>query len=337
MPKSKAKTGSRKKKAPAKSKSTAKQKPKSLSFHRIAILGATGPTGRALGYELAKHDVRLRVIARHLPALRRAFPEERFDTCEGDALDEASLRAALENCDLVVDCIGLKGPHMAEHPKTAQTLSKIIGENQARCLQVSSYWSYLPVKTLPISEKHPRGGGPDWVKWRRETEDILKEAGAAIVHLPDFFGPHVHTSTLQQPVLEAVAGKTMNWIGPADVERDYIYIPDAMRIVAKLLFHEKAYNDHWIIPGSGPISGNDVADLLDGILGRPVKVRAASPLMLRLVSLFNRELRGFMQMVPEYVKPIRYDGEKIEKLLGRVQHTDYKTALSQTVRAIRET
>jgi hypothetical protein len=42
-----------------------------------------------------------------------------------------------------------------------------------------------------MNESHPRSGGPPWVRYRREAEDILCEAGAAILHLPDFYGPHV--------------------------------------------------------------------------------------------------------------------------------------------------
>jgi hypothetical protein len=32
--------------------------------------------------------------------------------------------------------------------------------------------------------------------------------------------------------------------------------------------------------------------------------------MLRLVSLFSKDLRGFMQVVPDYVKPIAYDASR---------------------------
>jgi hypothetical protein len=47
------------------------------------------------------------------------------------------------------------------------------------------------------------------VRFRREPEDILLDAGAAVVNLPDFHGPEVHVNTLQQALVEAVAGKRM--------------------------------------------------------------------------------------------------------------------------------
>ena len=95
---------------------------------------------------------------------------------------------------------------------------------------MSSYWAYLPLRTSPLNEAHPRSGGPDWVHWRRGAEDALRDAGAAILHLRDFYRPNVHTSTLQSPLAEAAAGKTMNWIGAADTAREHVLVSDAMEI-----------------------------------------------------------------------------------------------------------
>jgi len=53
--------------------------------------------------------------------------------------------------------------------------------------------------------------------------------------------------------------------------------------------------------------------------------------MLRLVSLFNKELRGFMQVAPEYMKPVSYDVRKLEALLGPLSMTPYDAAIAQTL------
>ena len=307
-----------------------------LSFEKVALLGATGPTGRALAAELRRRAVPVRAVARRRDGLEAAFPEAETEKAVADALDLDALKVSLDGCDSVVDCIGLPADQMADHPKTAHNIAEAVRENGARCLQVSSYWCYIPIVRLPVADTHPRSGGPPWAQLRREAEDILRDAGAAIVHLPDFFGPHVHTSTLQVPLRDAVAGRPMSWIGGADVERDYIYVPDAMRIAADVMTNEDAYGEDWVVPGSGPISAARVAAILSGILGRTVKVRAAGPFVLRLVSLFNRDLRGFMQLVPTYVRPIRYDGAKLDGLIGPTARTSYEDALAITVRSITE-
>jgi nucleoside-diphosphate-sugar epimerase len=169
---------------------------------------------------------------------------------------------------------------------------------------------------------------------RRAAEDVLQQAGAVIVQLPDFFGPHVHTSSLQGAFEEAVQGKTMNWIGSADARHDFIYVPDAMRITVALAAQEKAYGERFLVPGSGPISAHQLAAIVSEALGREVKVRGAGPLLLRLVSLFNSDLRAFMPMVPEYAKPITYDGAKLDDIIGSIERTSYPEAIGETLRWI---
>jgi nucleoside-diphosphate-sugar epimerase len=197
-------------------------------------------------------------------------------------------------------------------------------------VQVSSYWAYLPLQRLPLDESHPREGGPEWARLRREAEDVLLAAGAAVLHLPDFFGPQVHTSSLQQALGQALAGKPMDFLGSRDTERDYVYVPDAMRMALALSERDEAFGQRWIVPGSGAISASALADLCADLLGHDVKVRAAKPWMLRLLALLDADLRAFLPMAPQYAQPIRYDAAKLARLLGELRPTPYREALAAT-------
>ena len=182
-----------------------------------------------------------------------------------------------------------------------------------------------------MNESHPRSGGPPWVRYRREAEDVLCEAGAAILHLPDFYGPYVHVSTLQNALNEAASGKTVNWLGSADTQREYIYVPDAMRIAAAVGARTKAFGGHWCLPGGGPLSGRQAAEIAGRYLGRPVKLRSAGMMTLRIVSLFNKDLRGLLQVAPDYMKPVNYDTRKLLRLLGPQRMTSYADGIGQTL------
>jgi nucleoside-diphosphate-sugar epimerase len=300
----------------------------------VAILGATGPTGIHLAHILRAQGMAVRVASRSTANLDRAFAEPAFEKVAADVLDAGDAVRAVAGCPLVYDCLGLPADQMHLHPATARNIAKAVRASGARCIQVSSYWAYLPLRHTSLSEAHPRSGGPDWVRWRREAEDILREAGAAILHLPDFYGPQVHTSTLQNPLIEAAQGKTMNWIGAATTPREYTFVPDAMGIAAQLGTLDAAFGQDWVLPGSGPLTGAQVAEIAGRHLGRPVKLRAAGVGMLRVVSLFNKELRGFMQVVPDYVKPIRYDAAKLEGLIGKPATTSYEAGIARTLDAI---
>ncbi len=298
---------------------------------KVAIIGATGPTGIHLAAELRKTTAVVRVVARRMDKLARLFPDETVDKWPADIRDADATLRAIEGCDLVYDCIGLPGDQMYLHPVTARNIARALQHTKARSIQVSSYWAYYPQVRAEMDESHPRSGGPPWVRYRREAEDILCEAGAAILHLPDFYGPKVHVSTLQNALNEAASGKTVNWLGKTDVQREYIYVPDAARIAAAIGARAEAFGAHWCLPGSGPLSGGLAAEIAERQLGRPVKLRSAGMTTLRIVSLFKKDLRGLLQVAPNYMKPVRYDARKLQDLLGPPQMTSYEAGIGQTL------
>ena len=298
---------------------------------RAAIVGATGPAGIHLTAELQHRGIAVRAISRSERRLAAAFPSVAVEKSVADVLDAAALAGAVAGCELVVDAIGLPADRMGDHARTAGSIVSAANAVGARVIQISSFWSYLPVRELPVDEGHVREGGNAYIRARREAEDVMIEAGAAVVQLPDFFGPEVHTSTLQQALGEAASGRTMNWVGSDNVEREYCYLPDGMRTVADLALRAEAYGERWIIPGNGVLTGRSAAEIAGMHLRRKVKLRAAGLLMLRLVSLFTPDLRAFLPMVPHYAQPIRYDASKLLRLVGPQARTPITDAVGATL------
>lgn len=302
-----------------------------LRFDKVAVFGATGATGIHLSRQFLARGTAVRAISRSRANLDRCFAGEAVDTVVADAADSEAARRAVEGCDLVFDCIGLPGERMALHPVTARGIAEAVGACGARCVHISSFWAYLPLARSPLDESHPREGGGAWVRYRREAENILEGAGAAVLHLPDFFGPQVETGTLQQALVDAAAGKTVNWIGGVDVEREYLFVADAARLAADIAHRAGAYGQRWVLPGAGGLSGREVARIAGRHLGRPLKLRGAGPVTLRLASLFVKPLRGFLQMAPDYSRPIAYDAAKLHGLIGGWSLTPYDAAFAETL------
>jgi len=144
---------------------------------KIAIVGVTGPTGIHLVAELCRHTAAVRVIARDMDKLARLFPDAAVEKRPADILDADATLRAIDGCDLVYDCVGLPGDQMHLHPVTARNIAGALRHTKARCVQVSSYWAYYPQVRTEMNESHPRSGGPPWVRYRREAEDVLCEAG----------------------------------------------------------------------------------------------------------------------------------------------------------------
>jgi nucleoside-diphosphate-sugar epimerase len=298
---------------------------------RIAVIGATGPTGVLLVRELASRGRKVVAVSRRREVLEKLFGGEGVEVAAADALDAESIGRAVEGCDLVIDCIGLPPDRMADHPKTAHVISQAARTAGARCLQISSYWSFFPHQGEVVNEAHPRRGGHEWFRLRREAEDVMLAAGAAVVHLPDFFGPHVHTSTVQMALEQAVAGKPVSWLGRSDTPREAAYLPDAMRIVADLAERDEAYGTDWGLPGSGLLTADRLAEIASEHLGRPVTVRAAPGWLLKILSLVHPALREVRPVIPHYVRAVRYDTSKVRGLLGEVKTTPFEEAIPATL------
>jgi nucleoside-diphosphate-sugar epimerase len=123
---------------------------------KIAVLGATGPTGIHLVTELRKTVATVRVVARSMDKLARLFPEAAVEKWEADIVDANATLLAIDGCDLVYDCIGLPGDQMHLHPVTARNIANALRHTKARCVQVSSYWAYYPQVRAEMNENHPR-------------------------------------------------------------------------------------------------------------------------------------------------------------------------------------
>jgi nucleoside-diphosphate-sugar epimerase len=293
-----------------------------ISFRKAAVLGATGPTGIHLTSRLRGRVPAIRVASRSSRNLEKSFPGTDLERVPVDVLEGGGAGRAIEGCDLVFDCIGLPSALMDRHPRVAENLAAAVSRTGARCVQISSYWAYLPVVRLPLDESHPREGGPPWVRYRRAAEDALQREGAVIVNLPDLYGPDVHTSVLQNALRDAVRGNAMNWIGAADVPREHAFVPDAMTAVVDLAHREEAYGERFLFAGAGPLTGREVAEIASKHLDRAVNLRAAAPWLL---------LRSFLPMVPHYAKPISFDAGKLRTLLGEVATTPYERGIPQTL------
>jgi nucleoside-diphosphate-sugar epimerase len=303
-----------------------------MRLDKAAILGATGPAGFHIAHELQRRGIAVRAVSRNAAKLDRMFPGSDIERVTADLLKADDVKRAIDGCGVAFHTIGLPAAAMEQHWAAARNVAEALGVTGARCVHVSSYWAFLPVVGTPMNEDHPRQGGTPWVRHRRAAEDKLREAGAAIANLPDFYGPQVHTSTLQQALKEAAQGKrTLHWIGRTDTDREYAYIPDAAATIVSLAEHDDAYGEHWLIPTAGPLNGRRVAEIASEALAPKVSIRGAGLATLRLASLFDAELRSFLPMVPQYLKPISYETVKIEGLLGPQHVTRYEDGIRQTL------
>jgi nucleoside-diphosphate-sugar epimerase len=104
-----------------------------------------------------------------------------------------------------------------------------------------------------------------------------------------------------------------------------------MRITAALGARTEAFGAHWCLPGVGPLSGRQAVEIAERHLGRSIEMRSVGLTMLRIIGLFNKELRGLLQVAPDYMKPVRSNARKLQGLLGPHEMTSYDAGIGQTL------
>ena len=53
---------------------------------------------------------------------------------------------------------------------------------------------------------------------------------------------------------------------------------------------------------------------------------------LRIVGVFNKDLRGLLQVGADYMKPVRCDTRKLQGLVGQQQMISYDAGIGRTLR-----
>lgn len=302
-----------------------------MEAHEAVILGAAGPTGSHLAAALNRRSIHYRAVTRNQQNVEDWFVPSGGALAEADATDAESIARVISGYRLVYDCRGVPDEGMERYPTIARNLAIAAAKTGAKIVHVSSYWSYLPATHLPIGEDHPRTGGTEQMRYRREGEDALVAAGAAVVSLPDLYGPLVRSGPIQKAIEEAFEGKTIAWVGDPDVEREYAFAADAMEAVVRLSYHLEAFGSRWIVGGSGPLSANKLAELAGKKLGRKVSIAPVSPLRLRMRAMFDDKARNALQTAPVYGKPIRFNNDRIRALIGDIPMNDYEQGIARTI------
>lgn len=298
---------------------------------RVAVFGATGGIGRHLVPELVGRGVEVRVVSRSRENLERDFAGSGAEIVAADIGEREAADRAAEGCDVVVHAVGLPAEAFERHLPLARSTVEAADRAGARSFLVTSYWSYGPGDDGAMSEDRARTGDSRMSEVREEQERIFLEEGGAVARLPDFFGPDPGFSLLNDGLESLVEGDTVSWPGDPDAPRDFVYYPDAGRLLADLVLDERSYGEPWNVPGSGPESPRSLLESAGGIVGRELRLRRIRRWMAYLVAPFDSEVRAFLDIMPLYEAPVVLDCSKLERLLGEVERTDYGEALSATL------
>jgi nucleoside-diphosphate-sugar epimerase len=303
----------------------------------VAIVGAAGAVGRAVGEELGRRGIPYRVVGRDRAKLESAFGGKA--AVEAADIGEApQAERALAGARAVVYAVGVPYPQFELHPVLMRkTVEAAARAGVARLAVVSSVYVYGEPRAEVVSEEHPREPRARKGRLRKEQEDIALAADGRdglrtlVLRLPDFYGPHAELSLADQAFRGALENKPANWIGNPDLPHEFVFVPDAGPVLVELIEREDSFGRAWNFGGPGTITGREFITAVYRAAGREPKFRVAGPLLLRLGGLFNPLLRELVEMSYLGITPVVLDDSRLARHLGRLGKTPYAEGIPRTM------
>lgn len=304
-------------------------------IHKAAVLGATGTTGPVIVRELLERGATVRVVSRSHENLARMYEGVDVERLGADVEKKGECDRAIEGCDVVFDCLGFPMTKFEKHVSTARTIVQLAKKTGARVVLMTGYWSSAPCEG-EISNTPPTKASNSLSGCRIEQERVVVEAGGCAVVLPDFYGPRVRSSVLNDGVKTVLAGEKTLWPGDPWAKRGFVYIPDLGRPAVDLAMNDEAFGKRWIVAGDRAQTPAELLERAASIIGQPLMLKRISPMAMKLASMFQPGMRAFSPVYPIYNAPAIYDDAATRKLIGDWPVTSNEDGLAATIDWLRE-
>ncbi|MEN2768798.1 SDR family NAD(P)-dependent oxidoreductase [Ornithinibacillus xuwenensis] len=302
---------------------------------RALVLGASGGMGYAIVKELSSRNIHVVAFARNLERLHKMFGGDEFvEVRSGDVFQKKDVYEAAQHVDVIFHAINL--PYHEWSEKLLHMNEQILNvakETSAKLAIVENIYSYGRGNGEKIREGYPKAPHTKKGKIRLEVEQLVKnsEVPFLIAHFPDFYGPYAENTYMNYTLRQLVTKKRASFVGNQQIKREYIYTPDGAKAIVELSMREDAYFQSWNIPGYDLISGEEINDLVDEIVGTKKSFITVTKAMLWFIGLFQKQMKEALEMYYLNEDPVVLDGNKYETIIGELPKTSYRRGIEETL------
>ncbi|WP_410513483.1 hypothetical protein PaeBR_03225 [Paenibacillus sp. BR2-3] len=165
-----------------------------------------------------------------------------------------------------------------------------------------------------------------------EALELAHNAGKlpiARVRGSDFWGPDDFAAT---PFIfgSALTGKRASILGNKHKPHTFTYAPDFGKALAIAGTNDTALGEIWHVPSNPPITQIELFNLISAELDKHVKTRVVGTRLIRLLGLFNPNMREMVEMMYQWNHPFVMDSSKFEKTFG-MKATSVNEAINNTL------
>jgi nucleoside-diphosphate-sugar epimerase len=308
-------------------------------MNELHVIFGTGAVGLAVMDELLARGKSVRVVNRS----GGQFPAG-VESLRGDATDPDFARRAAAGASVVYNALN---PAYYQWPELFPRLQAGVlagaAAAGARLVVMENVYMYGDPQGRPLTEDRPYNAHTRKGQVRARMSQALMTAHeqgqvrVAIGRASDFFGPR---STDQSPLGElvigrALAGKSAQVIGNIDLPHTYTYVPDIGRALVTLGERDEALGQAWHIPSAQTVTTRALLDMIYAELGQKPNIQVAPRPLLRLMTLFDKNIAEIWEMLYEFEQPFIVDHSKYERAFGN-QATPLPDAIRATVNWFRQ-
>ena len=293
--------------------------PERMHERKLHVVLGAGPLGLAVARHLVARGDRVRAAVRG----GRADLPEGVEVVGADLNIEADAKRACEGAAVVYHCANPPYAKWADlHPPLMDTVIEGAAAAGARLVFGDNLYAYGAVDG-PLTEELPYlARGPNGRARAQIAETLLRAHGsgrirATIGRGSDFFGPHVHMSTVGDRVFaQAMKGKAAQVLGDPDVPHTVTYIEDFGRALITLGEHDEALGEVWHVPNAETVTMRRFVQMVFESAGQPSRLRTAPRWAIAMAALSNPTMRAVKEQLYQSERPWVVDSTKFLRAFG---------------------
>lgn len=311
---------------------------------KAVVLGGTGGSGEAITRELLARNIETVVVGRNKERLdlfrRRLGSPDLLSTAIGDAFQKEQLIPHFERADVVFHAVNVPYQDMAEKLlRLGEAVMQAAESAGTQIVFVDGIYVYGENPGYPIGETFPHKAHTKKGRLKADLarmvfSDEWRRALPLIVRLPDYYGPTSKMAYLN-PTLEGLAhGRPTVFFGNLKVRREYVYLPDAARMIVEIALREDSYGEDWNIPAYGTISGEEILQIARDFTKKRSLVIPIGKKTMQLAGLFDPFCREVIEILYLMDNPVILSGEKYASRIGPIASTPYHEGIRMTLESI---
>jgi nucleoside-diphosphate-sugar epimerase len=300
------------------------------------ILGAGGAIGNELTKELLRARQPVRLVARNPKPVAGA------EIVSADISNLDQTVKAVAGSTVVHLVVGLKYDHKLWRELWPRIMSNAIEackRANAKLIFFDNVYMYGKVSG-PMTEETPFHPCSKKGEVRAEIATALLnemktgKLTAMIARSADFYGYKGKTSVPNVLVFDRLAkGGTALWLANDSVRHSYTYTPDAAKSLVLLADSTSAWNQTWHLPtAANPPTGKEFIQMAAKEFGVAPKHRVLRPTLLRLVGLFDSNIRESYEMLYQSKYEYIFDSTKFSKAF-KFEPTSYAEGIKRAAAA----